>query len=94
MNEIGAGCTARETKLNELMQRAIDMSSCLQEARCKLNNLSDRLLGCIPETAGDDAKALERSGAIGIFEDKIDNLKYQVDEMVHAVNRIEESGVV
>ena len=87
------GCTAKETKLNELMQKIIDMSSDLQDAKGRLGNLSDRLLGCFPEEVCSDAKTPESSGAIGLLEDKINILKYQVSETVNAINRMVDSGI-
>lgn len=91
--ETGVGSCAKETKLNELMQVIIDMSCNLQDSRNKLNNLSDRLLGNVPECTGNDSKTPERAGALGLFEDKIDQLKYNVHEMMSAVDRIANSDI-
>ena len=86
-------CGAKETKLSELMQNIIDMIEDLGDAKNRLNNLSDRLFGCIPENACKSDKPPERDGAIGLLEDKLENLRYQVKETLDAVNRITDAGI-
>lgn len=94
MNQTGACEAQGETKLSELMGRMSDMCICLSDNRMNLNSLSDRLIGSCPECPTDSAKAPVREGAIGQIENEVDKLKYQVDEIRDAVNRLISSGVV
>ena len=84
----------RQTKLSELTGRIEDMCHILGDNRMSLNSLSDRLMGGHPECQPDSVKATNREGLIGQLEDEIDKLKYQVEEIKDAVNRLVNSGVV
>ncbi len=88
MEQIGKCDVERQTKLSELIGRITDICHILGDNRVSLNSLSDRLMGATPECQPDSVKPPTREGVIGQLEDEVDKLKYQVDEIKDAVNRI------
>lgn len=82
-----------ETRLSEFSAKLSDLSGSLSGARCRLNCLSDRLVGSVPEEARNGVACPQKEGAIGELDDKIDSLVYEVSGIVQAVNRINDAGI-
>jgi len=84
----------KETVLYVSVVKIIDMKHDLSIARSRLDCLSDRLLGPLPEESTERDKTPPRQGVIGQLEEMIDGLRYEISKTIASIDRIHDSGAV